>query len=775
MKYLKSFESLSYGLILEKAIVFSERLFNILDKMRSPLAEIMVNAYYNDSDVVDNSYIDYDEDEGYVSWLPSNKEIDRNTNIELKDEEKWKATGRQKISIGRLVVQVLNKLNIEYTPSDVENFVNEYKALQKKYRFIIVKDEVSIQRYYHVLSYDSNQDKYNTSSLMNSCMRYENKQEYLVFYAIPEVDCKLLVLLNNENNKVVARAIIWENVMLENGSKIKYLDRIYSINDSTEKLVKEYAIKNGYWFKTKQTIESNEISNGDTIINLPSMKVSIPFELTDNMPYMDTFYKMGFEYVDSNKQWFLYNPVYSQDTVEYDFNWSRSYRSQYGNGDKNPNYDDNLDIYGNVNTVSYEVIKEYARSIWITTDNELIQMNGDYDIFYTYHKKNSNGKPLNPLVILGIDDVDGVLTIKETKSKDNYSYYDSVIADIIESQNLILDISNLDDEYNIIIPKNIENPYALDILISHSSEANKTNINLINAFDKKCAEVIIKHKPELLHKYTPSNVISLINHDIIDDKDIPNAILKSGIKDGTYYDGSIWVNFNDYSELIFLFEYRDDFKIIEEVNTSTSSRDLATFIFDDDYLHFGLLDVHIDEVNYPSISEENLDKIINIVESLKISSKFQNDWKNKLKTDKTRLSLHTLIRSNNYFDDIIDCLKESYTKASQEEFYNVCKNNLIEYLKDRIEILDDKNGRKFKFNHKIRSEVLINHIASGYLFNSIENAFLNPERYDLDDNYMGYISIPKYNNEIGKDWNYTPNVAYFNTLLSELLDKIGHK
>lgn len=122
---------------------------------------------------------------------------------------------KETIKIGRCVKQLLgDKVN----DREIEIFVNTWKAyFSKKPNIKIVSGE-DIRYWYHHKNYNEFSE-YN--SLGKSCMSHNECQKYLDIYVKnPEV-CSMIIMLDDDN-KLVARAILWETT-----NKKQIVDRIY--------------------------------------------------------------------------------------------------------------------------------------------------------------------------------------------------------------------------------------------------------------------------------------------------------------------------------------------------------------------------------------------------------------------------------------------------------------------------------------------------------------------------------------------------------------------
>lgn len=184
------------------------------------------------------------------------------------DYKFWREGRTPEFGIGRWVRRVFaDVIKSPLTDPQIELFVNAYKSVYDS------KDSVDLS----VVQGEDIKTNYLEDNyveikgqLGNSCMRYERCQSYLDIYVQnPEV-CKLLVL--KEGGKVKGRSLLW---ILSDGRK--YIDRIYTIQDSDKNIFKDWAKKNGYDLTYDMTT-----SNEDLKVNLKVTSFS-------KYPYMDTF------------------------------------------------------------------------------------------------------------------------------------------------------------------------------------------------------------------------------------------------------------------------------------------------------------------------------------------------------------------------------------------------------------------------------------------------------------------------------------------------------
>lgn len=191
----------------------------------------------------------------------------------------WNDKKRGEVKISKLVNKLIDK---KYTEAQREIFVNLIKSkLSEKTKFIVAKGE-DIIKYYNKENYVEEK-----GTLGNSCMRSKSNDIFDIYVKNPE-KCSLLVLVNEED-KVLGRALLWELDFCTSEEIKKFMDRIYTINDYDVNKFKAWAIENKYSYKYKNTYSDVKevIWNRETIS--VDMRIDINKINYDSFPYLDTF------------------------------------------------------------------------------------------------------------------------------------------------------------------------------------------------------------------------------------------------------------------------------------------------------------------------------------------------------------------------------------------------------------------------------------------------------------------------------------------------------
>jgi hypothetical protein len=224
---------------------------------------------------------------------------------EMDDSKIW-STSRNPIKIGRLVRALLRGAGLTVTDKEIEDFTNQWKATYDfaadvLKQFDIVKgDRIAYW-------YDNNdEDRYvdGGGTLNNSCMAEVGSEWFEIYTSNPQVS--LVILYDDEgtvtdgkytSSRIKGRAILWDAEI--DGSKEIFMDRIYTTHDSDVDLFKQFAQKNGWFYKDSQSMTPREyITDGKGRTSRPEIIVKVDNANCDYYPYCDT---MCFCYPNSNE------------------------------------------------------------------------------------------------------------------------------------------------------------------------------------------------------------------------------------------------------------------------------------------------------------------------------------------------------------------------------------------------------------------------------------------------------------------------------------------
>ena len=221
-----------------------------------------------------------------LSYYPISK-IDTDKSLDYFKEKK----NRVSIKIGRFVRKFLSEQSFRdfgISNKDIESFVNLYKSYftPDKNNLIIVEGE-DIKKWYSENNYATTCGL-RTGTLWNSCMRQAERNKFMELYSVNTDICRMLIFLTDDG-KLRSRALLWDEVIDNNGVKYKFMDRIYSIYDHDVYLFKSWAKENGYITKLEQSAKNELLFD----INGTSQDLRLKIKLTnfnlDYYPYLDTF------------------------------------------------------------------------------------------------------------------------------------------------------------------------------------------------------------------------------------------------------------------------------------------------------------------------------------------------------------------------------------------------------------------------------------------------------------------------------------------------------
>lgn len=210
---------------------------------------------------------------------------------EAEDQRIW-TTSRNPIRIGRLIRSILTSAKITFTDKEIEDFTNQWKATydfakDALRQFDIVQgDEIAYW-------YDHEKYTRGGGTLNNSCMADVDSDYFNIYCNNQQVS--LVILYSDDgkiegqkftSEKIKGRAILWD--CLIDNTPAKFMDRIYTTHDSDVELFKQFAEKNGWWYKKSQSMEPREpITDGRTS---KEANIIVKLDYSDfyHYPYLDT-------------------------------------------------------------------------------------------------------------------------------------------------------------------------------------------------------------------------------------------------------------------------------------------------------------------------------------------------------------------------------------------------------------------------------------------------------------------------------------------------------
>lgn len=190
---------------------------------------------------------------------------------------------RQELKIGRAIRALLKVAEVDFVDKDIESFVNQYKAfidrLNDKFSlFDVVKGDEIGHWYNHSKYYQR------SGTLGQSCMSNVPTRYFDIYMSNPDV-CSLIIFRSMEDNdKIIARALLWTL-----SDDKKFVDRIYTINDSDVQLFRDYAKEMGWYCKYhNSSSDSNQAYAPDGTTLRLNLTVNIKKGGYGSYPYLDT-------------------------------------------------------------------------------------------------------------------------------------------------------------------------------------------------------------------------------------------------------------------------------------------------------------------------------------------------------------------------------------------------------------------------------------------------------------------------------------------------------
>jgi hypothetical protein len=317
---------------LEK-VTFSSSMSEMLDKLSN---DSRVAEYLNCHRYTINTFGNYvTTRQGLLSFLPNGRE--HKTNAETG---KWLRDGRQEMKPAKLARKLIRELQLtDLTDADFEKFGNKVRAYLgvvgdedgegKNIRLEVIegdaiKDAYARENYSEILG--------NSTNLHNSCMRSESSQRYFGIYTYNPNEVKMLVA-RDEENKVLGRALLWQ---FDDGEK--GMDTTYG-PDIVSELMIDWAMDNGYWFKSSQSCHHHRFDkhgldnhNFSELTNMGKLKRKVTLSKTefDFYPFVDSLYYL----CNDGSKWYLTN--------EHDSNVEKTLRDTGGSYEE---YHDDDDDY----------------------------------------------------------------------------------------------------------------------------------------------------------------------------------------------------------------------------------------------------------------------------------------------------------------------------------------------------------------------------------------------------------------------------------------------
>lgn len=246
-----------------------QEMANKKDTVATLLVKAMTCPRYQNSKVGMN-YFSFREKESLISYMPSNRLQ------QFSDDGSWKKEGRQDTKIARFARALLHpRIVARLKDNNFAAFADSLIALVKAqdYEF----------------EYVSVEDGYTKLSGVHSCMAGKPVHKFYKMF-----ECGVLVLKDTRpsanKNACFARAILWENVILDGSKSIRLLDRVYATRQIDYSLYKQWAMDNNVYYRNNA--DSIISPTGEVLNNVALLihkKFPRPHGGRNYFPYLDTF------------------------------------------------------------------------------------------------------------------------------------------------------------------------------------------------------------------------------------------------------------------------------------------------------------------------------------------------------------------------------------------------------------------------------------------------------------------------------------------------------
>jgi hypothetical protein len=286
----------------------SKDLADILKTIDNPIAQDLLtlsrrNIKFSYS-FLDLTNSKDEKEKGKVTYIQTNKVKQlEESGLDIKaarnnyKSEIWTSNSRtEPTTIGKVAKKIFKD---KYNQVEIERFSNLYKAsIDKKGDKLRLVYGNDIKKWYLEENYAELK-----STLGGSCMRQSEKNKYLNIYAENTPDSGSyshigLLILFNEFNKVLGRAIVWFNSIKpyykEIDGKIQniprtFMDRVYLVSDHYLEFFIDYAKKNKWLYKQQQSYSNRKfIDPIDNSVHDLTLSFRLKPKTYDYYPYMDT-------------------------------------------------------------------------------------------------------------------------------------------------------------------------------------------------------------------------------------------------------------------------------------------------------------------------------------------------------------------------------------------------------------------------------------------------------------------------------------------------------
>ena len=204
------------------------------------------------------------------------------TKIDDSSAKLW-GRGRQEIGVGRGIRALLSSTGEKIVDKELEEFVNLYKSaidkLNDKFFFFEEVKGNDIGHWYNCDNYYAR-----SGQLGSSCMASVDLSYFDIYMSNPDKISLVIYKCPEKPDTILGRALLWT---LNDGKK--FMDRIYTSNDSDIQLFRQYAKENGWYYKYhNSSTDSGQAFDPEGNSVKLDLTVNIRKGYYKRYPYLDT-------------------------------------------------------------------------------------------------------------------------------------------------------------------------------------------------------------------------------------------------------------------------------------------------------------------------------------------------------------------------------------------------------------------------------------------------------------------------------------------------------
>lgn len=238
---------------------------------------------------IEKDFLSFNEKDKMITYIPYEKL--KNMGFKYYDE-KLRAKYAKPIKPIKIIQEILlanPQITINLSQEIIDNLLScVNKEINAK---LILVSGPDISKYYSEEYYMAQ-----TGTLGNSCMKYKKYGKAGVFH-LYEDSAEMLILKDNNSDKIYGRAIVWTLKGETEYAGRKFVDRIYTTNDAFVGIFKQFAFDNNMLCLDKQAYGTHTFVDNGQSINVSGMDIYVEINPRINgymfHPYIDTFFLQG--------------------------------------------------------------------------------------------------------------------------------------------------------------------------------------------------------------------------------------------------------------------------------------------------------------------------------------------------------------------------------------------------------------------------------------------------------------------------------------------------